>query len=88
MRPAVVNDFAKGALVQQGQVVLATLFGDGGVGQVIAGAVEEHADSQGDALARLLLRLIDQLLFFVFLFQAQRREVTRLFLPGPGYRFR
>ena len=63
----------------------AVLGADGAVGGIVAGAVEEHADAQGDGLTLQLLRLVAQLFLFVLFFQPQWGEVAGLFLPGTGH---
>ena len=60
----------------------AVLGADGAVGGIVAGAVEEHADAQGDGLTLQLLRLVAQLFLF---FLPQWGEVAGLFLPGTGH---
>ncbi|MNQ83229.1 hypothetical protein D3C85_983040 [compost metagenome] len=82
--------FEQGALILRvvAPLVGAALFATRCVGGVVAGAVEEEAHAQGDALLHALF----QLFFLVLFFQAQRSCISWLFLPvtskGVGWALR
>lgn len=71
-------DHGQGLLLAEAERGCAALGADGAVGGIVAGAVEEHADAQGDGLAAA------QLFLLVFLFQPVRRGIAGLLLPGAG----